>query len=81
MHLTKTNGKLASYCEAKEHKVNQEAQINFQFFPEIIPDFLVYALQLANIFQIDLEESYLKHLENNAEHIEQMQYAKYHLDE
>ena len=81
LHLTKTNGKLASYCEAKEHKVNQETPLDFQFSPEIISDLLVYELQLSNVFQIDLEESYLKHLENNANHIKQMQYAKYRPDD
>ncbi len=77
LHLTKTNGKLAAYCEAKEHRVNQNTSLDFEFSEEIIPDLLLYALQLANIFEVDLDEAYLKHLEANKKILEKKRYAKF----
>src|SRR3990167_8454175 len=56
LHLVKTMGKLATYCEAMEHEskeVDDNVVIN-----EVIPDLLIHSLQLSNCFNIILVEKY-----------------------
>lgn len=61
-HLTKKLGTLASYCEEKEHG----KEVSFEDIKEkITPDFLLHALQLANMFGFDLEKEYFDRLERN----------------
>ncbi len=56
LHLVKTTGKMATYCEAKEH--GKEIPGPEQVINEVLPDLLIHALQLANYYGIDLEEKY-----------------------
>ena len=61
LHMGKLQGKLSSYCERREHDINQPEQI----INEVIPDLLFYSLKLSNVFKIDLEKNYLERLETN----------------
>ena len=71
LHLAHTTGQLANYCETKEHSVNKETPLDFQFIFAVIPDLLIYSLQLANIFNINLEEAYLQRLQDNIKQLSQ----------
>ena len=62
LHMGKLLGKLSTYCEAKEHNKEQKTD---QLQDEVVPDLLVYALQLSNLLNIKLDEKYLKRLEDN----------------
>ncbi len=55
LHLMKTTGKIATYCEAKEHGKEPDTS---QLLNEAIPDLLIYTLQMANLYNIDLGEKY-----------------------
>ena len=56
LHLVKTTGKMATYCEVKEHgKVEPDPS---QIVNEVLPDLLIHALQIANYYNIDLGEKY-----------------------
>lgn len=66
LHMGKLLGKLTGYCERKEHHKNFSKGISTeQVVEEVIPDMLVYALQLANIFNVKIDEQYLRRLEEN----------------
>ena len=55
LHTGKLIGKLAGYVEPGEHgKCLPTDQIK----NEVIPDLMVYAVQLANIFHLKLEDQY-----------------------
>lgn len=60
LHLMKTTGKLAAYIERLEHgeSVSRDAVDN-----EIIPDLLFHALQLSNLYSLNLEAQYEARLE------------------
>ncbi len=60
LHLMKTTGKFAAYCEAKEHGKEPDAS---QLVNETIPDLLIYALQIANLYNVDLGEKYDERLQ------------------
>jgi hypothetical protein len=60
LHVGKLMGKLASYCEVAEH--GKELPTD-QIQNEVIPDLMVYAAQLANIFDLKLENQYTARLE------------------
>ncbi len=60
LHLMKTTGKIAAYCEAKEHGKELDTS---QLVNEAIPDLLIYALEFANLYDIDLGEKYDERLE------------------
>jgi NTP pyrophosphatase (non-canonical NTP hydrolase) len=61
LHLIKTTGKMATYCEVKEHgKTEPDAS---QLMHEVLPDLLIHALQIANYYDIDLGEEYKKRIE------------------
>lgn len=68
LHLVKSTGKMATYCEAKEHghgEPDPSKVIN-----EVLPDLFIHAMQLANYYQIDLGEKYeerIKFIRNRAE--------------
>ncbi len=60
LHLMKTTGKIATYCEAKEH--GKEPDLS-PLVNEALPDLLIYALQIANLTGIDLGEKYDERLQ------------------
>ena len=66
LHLGKLLGKLSSYCEKEEHG---EEYPTTQIEKEVIPDLLVYCLQLANILGIDAEEAYKQRLNENIQRL------------
>ncbi len=55
LHLMKTVGKMAAYCEMQEHgkQGNVEELTN-----AVLPDLYLHALQLANLLQVDLGVKY-----------------------
>lgn len=55
LHLMKTTGKIASYCEIKEH--GKDADLS-PITDEVLPDLVMHALQIANLFEVDLGEKY-----------------------
>ena len=55
LHLVKTTGKLASYCESMEHGKETDSS---QVVNEVLPDLLFHALQIANYYNVDLSEKY-----------------------
>ena len=63
LHLVKTTGKVALYCDVKEHgKVEPDPA---QLINEVIPDLLMHALQIANLYDVDLGEKYAERIEQN----------------
>lgn len=64
LHLMDSTGKIAAYCEKTEHTKNMDHH-DQQLLNEIIPDFLIHSLQLANFFNQDLLEKYFARLEMN----------------
>lgn len=61
LHLVKTTGKMATYCEVKEHgKVDPNPS---PLVDEVVADLLIHALQIANHFQVDLGEKYRERIE------------------
>jgi NTP pyrophosphatase (non-canonical NTP hydrolase) len=55
LHLVKTTGKMATYCESMEHgKETNSAPV----IHEVLPDLLIHALQIANYYGIDLSVEY-----------------------
>ncbi len=62
LHLMKTVGKAATYCEVKEHgKVEPDPYV---LINEVTPDLLIHALQLANFFEQDLGAKYEERIES-----------------
>jgi hypothetical protein len=55
LHLTKSMGKLAAYCEAKEHGNEPDPS---EVLNEVLPDLYMHALQVANLFEADLHAKY-----------------------
>lgn len=60
LHLVKTTGKMAAYCESMEH--GKEAD-PYQVVNEALPDLLIHAFQIANYYQVDLGEKYSKRIQ------------------
>lgn len=61
LHLMKSTGKIAAYCEAKEHKNKEASPISM--IDEVLPDLLIHALQIANLYEVDLGEKYEKRIQ------------------
>jgi len=59
LHLVKLNGKIATYCEQREHGINAPL---IQIVEEVIPDLLSHSLRLANLTEKDLEVLYKNRL-------------------
>lgn len=57
LHMGKLLGKLSTYCEGEEHGRSFPTRV---IEKEVVPDLLVYSLQLANLLGIDLETTYLE---------------------
>lgn len=64
--MGKLIGKLSTYFERQEHGENYPTN---QIQEEVIPDLMVYALQLSNLLGIDLEDKYFGRLEENILHL------------
>ncbi|MBI2043536.1 hypothetical protein HYT25_04055 [Candidatus Pacearchaeota archaeon] len=62
LHLEKALGKIAIYLEKKQHGEECSAE---QIIKEVIPDLLIYSTQIANLFNVNLDEAYTKRLEGN----------------
>jgi NTP pyrophosphatase (non-canonical NTP hydrolase) len=61
LHLVKTTGKMANYCEPMEHgKETNPSQV----MHEVLPDLLIHALQIANYYDINLGEEYNKRIQS-----------------
>jgi len=66
LHLMKSVGKLSSYCEIKEHgKLADPTQVT----DEVLPDLYMHALQIANLFEVDLGTKYKERIESNIQRI------------
>ncbi|WP_119344757.1 nucleoside triphosphate pyrophosphohydrolase family protein [Facilibium subflavum] len=65
LHLAKLLGKISEYCETREHTDKLKYSDPAKVKDEVIPDLLVYALQLSREFDVDLTEAYLKRLKVN----------------
>jgi hypothetical protein len=63
LHLAVLLGKLGRYCERIEHGKDIGPQI---IVGEVVPDLVLYALQLANLLGVDLGDLYVARLETNA---------------
>ena len=68
LHLGKLLGKVSNFCEAHEH--GREASSD-QLQTQVVPDLLVYSLQLANTLGLDLEDQYKRRLESNIQRFEE----------
>lgn len=66
LHLGKLVGKVSTYSEAVEHGRAADDSV---LKTEVMPDLLFYALQLANIYDVDLEKVYLQRLEDDKRRI------------
>lgn len=66
LHLMKSTGKLASYCEIKEHGKPADP---IQITDEVLPDLYMHALQIANLFEIDLGTKYEERIESNIQRL------------
>jgi len=55
LHLMKTVGKLATYCETLEH--GKQAS-NDELVNAVLPDLYLHALQIANLLSVDLGKKY-----------------------
>jgi hypothetical protein len=62
LHTAVLLGKLGRYCERQEHSLDSDKAIVVE---EVIPDLLIYALQLANLTGENLENLYHRRLEVN----------------
>lgn len=61
LHLVKTTGKMASYCECVEHgKINQDEST---LVNEVLPDLFIHALQIANYYEVNLGEKYQERIQ------------------
>lgn len=61
LHLVKTTGKMATYCERVEHeKIESDPS---ELIDAVLPDLLIHALQIANYYQVDLGEKYMERIE------------------
>lgn len=62
-HLAIAVGKLSRYCERHEHGAEPDAIVVRE---EVVPDLLIYALQLANLTDVNLKDAYRRRLDANA---------------
>lgn len=56
LHLMKTVGKIAAYCEVKER--GRTEPDSSEMIDAVLPDLLIHALQIANHYNVDLGEKY-----------------------
>ena len=58
-HLSKLAGLFSTYCENMHHGEPYDVG---KLGSDRIPDILIFALKFANLFNLDLEEVYLKRI-------------------
>jgi len=58
-HLSKLAGLFSTYCEKIHHGESYDVS---RLTSDRVPDLMIFALKLANIFDLDLEQVYLKRL-------------------
>lgn len=73
LHLMDSVGKIAKYCESKEHGNEPDAS---QLINEVFPDLLMHSLQFANEFDIELGEKYEERINSNINNITAYRNAK-----
>jgi hypothetical protein len=61
IHLVKTTGKFAAWCDTHDH--GKSGADDAQVIHEVLPDLLLHALQIANHFNIDLGREYQVRME------------------
>lgn len=64
LHLVKTVGKMATYCESVEHGKETDPS---KLIDEVTPDLLIHALQLSNFYQLDLGTKYEERIGKNVQ--------------
>lgn len=62
LHLGKLLGKISEVAERREHTIEPDLKI---LKSEVIPDLLIYALQLSNLYKVNLQRAFFKRLEHN----------------
>ena len=55
LHLAKLLAKIADFLDLRDHSRNPDVS---RMKSEVVPDLLVYALQIANALEVDLGEEY-----------------------
>lgn len=60
LHLSICAGKLAKFCEVTEH--GKEPDLS-EVLDEVVPDLLIHALQIANLYGGDLAEKYAERIQ------------------
>ncbi len=73
LHLMDSVGKIAKYCESKEH--GNEPDIS-QLINEVFPDLLMHSLQFANEFDVNLGVKYEERINSNIKKITAYRNAK-----
>ena len=58
-HLVKLTGKIAQFCHELDHGFSPSTD---QLAEEVVPDLLIYALQISNALGVDLDELYQKRI-------------------
>lgn len=67
LHLAKLLGKIGEVTERWDHGFNPDED---KIKEEVIPDLLIYAMQLAYLWDVDLESAYFKRQEHNKKRVE-----------
>ena len=62
LHLSKLMGKIGEVTERREHSLDRDTTILKE---EVIPDLLYFALSLAEIHDVNLQEAFFERLEQN----------------
>jgi len=62
LHLVDDVGKIAKYCETKEHGKEPDPS---ELINKVLPDLLMHTLQFSNAFEIDLGEKYEARINSN----------------
>ncbi len=60
LHLSQSMGMIAKYVDVKEH--GKEANPS-PLIDEVLPDLLLHALQIANLYDIDIGDKYRERIE------------------
>jgi hypothetical protein len=60
-HLGKALGKVSTVCEAADHG---SACSTEKIVQEVVPDLIIYAMQLANLYDVDLDSLFVERIEH-----------------
>lgn len=66
LHLTKLLGKIGEVAERREHGMNPRVD---KLKDEVIPDLLIYAIQLSQLYDVDLQAAYFARQANNRKRV------------